>query len=186
MVGQRRNLLAYLQKKDLDAYRQLKQNGEEEAAVELLPRLERDVKYLGYGYIIDEAQLVPNVPLNFYAFRVMVGLGCYFILFFAVVLFLIYKKRMANVRWMQWVGLWTIPLAYIAGQAGWIVAEVGRQPWAIQDLLPVNAAISAVSVGSVRTTFFLFFAVFTVVLAAGICIVVRIIKKGPEQLTIDN
>lgn len=170
----------------LDAYRQLKQNGEEEAAVELLPRLERDVKYLGYGYITDEAQLVPNVPLNFYAFRVMVGLGCYFILFFAVVLFLIYKKRMANVRWMQWVGLWTIPLAYIAGQAGWIVAEVGRQPWAIQDLLPVNAAISAVSVGSVRTTFFLFFAVFTIVLAAGICIVVRIIKKGPEQLTIDN
>ena len=167
----------------LGAYREARQNGDRQAADEILPRLEDNVKYLGYGYIEDTAQLVPDVPLNFYAFRVMVGLGCYFILFFAVVLFLACKRRLAGVRWMQWVGLWTIPLAYIAGQAGWIVAEVGRQPWAIQDLLPVNAAISAVSTGSVRTTFFLFLAVFTFVLAAGICIVVRIIRKGPEQST---
>lgn len=168
----------------LDAYRRAGQNGDAAAADSILPRLESNVKYLGYGYIEDAGDLVPDVPLNFYAFRVMVGLGCYFILFFAVVLFLDYKKRLSSLRWMHWVGLCTIPLAYIAGQAGWIVAEAGRQPWAIQDLLPVNAAISAVSTASVQTTFFLFLVVFTVVLAAGIGITLRIIKKGPE--TMDN
>ena len=45
-------------------------------------------------------------------------------------------------RWLQRVALWTIPLAYIGSQAGWVVAEVGRQPWAIQDMLPIGAAIS--------------------------------------------
>ena len=53
---------------------------------------------------------------------------------------------------MHWVALLTIPLGYLAGQAGWVVAECGRQPWAIQDMLPVNAAISKLDVGSVQTT----------------------------------
>ncbi|WP_348248768.1 cytochrome ubiquinol oxidase subunit I, partial [Salmonella enterica] len=81
-------------------------------------------------------QLVPNVPLNFYAFRVMVILGGYFILFFIAILFFVYKKDLSQMRWMQYIGLWTIPFAYIAGQAGWVVAECGRQPWAIRDMLP--------------------------------------------------
>ena len=49
--------------------------------------------------------------------------------------------------------MWTIPLAYIGSQAGWVVAEVGRQPWAIQDMLPVGAAISKLQTGSVQLTF---------------------------------
>lgn len=165
----------------LDAYRRAKQNNDEESAALILPLLEQNVKYLGYGYIEDPNDLVPNVPLNFYAFRVMVGVGCYYILFFAVVLFLLYKKRLAEQRWLLWVGLWSIPLAYIGGQAGWIVAEVGRQPWAIQDLLPVNAAISSVSLASVQTTFFIFLTVFTVVLVAGVRICLSLIKKGPKE-----
>ena len=101
-------------------------------------------------------QLVPNVPLNFYAFRVMVILGGYFILFFIVVLFFIYKKDLSQMRWMHWIALLTIPLGYIAGQAGWVVAECGRQPWAIRDMLPTMAAISKLDVSSVQTTFFIF------------------------------
>lgn len=112
----------------------------------------------------------------------MVGLGCYFILFFAVVFFLAYKNRLASMRWMQWIALFTIILGHLAGQAGWIVAETGRQPWAIQDLLPVNAAISSVPTYSVQTTFFLFLAVFTILLIAGIGISLRIIRKGPEGM----
>lgn len=166
----------------LDAYRTAKQNGDQQAEDSILPRLQSNVKYLGYGYINEPAELVPNVPLNFYAFRVMVGLGCYFILFFAVVLFLAYKNRLASMRWMQWIALFTIILGHLAGQAGWIVAETGRQPWAIQDLLPVNAAISSVPTYSVQTTFFLFLAVFTILLIAGIGISLRIIRKGPEGM----
>ena len=82
-------------------------------------------------------------------------------------------------RWMQYIGLWTIPFAYIAGQAGWVVAECGRQPWAIRDMLPTSAAISKLDVGSVQATFFIFLILFTVMLIAEIGIMVREIKKGP-------
>ena len=146
--------------------------------------LQENIPYFGYGYIKDVNQLVPNVPLNFYAFRVMVILGGYFILFFIVVLFFVYKKDLSKMRWMHWVALLTIPLGYIAGQAGWVVAECGRQPWAIRDLLPTTAAISKLDVGSVQTTFFIFLFLFTVMLIAGTGIMVKAIKKGPD--TEDN
>ena len=90
------------------------------------------------------------------------------------------KKDLSKMRWMHWVALLTIPLAYIAGQAGWVVAECGRQPWAIRDLLPTSAAISKLDVGSVQTTFFIFLFLFFVLLIAEIGIMIRAIKKGPE------
>ena len=83
------------------------------------------------------------------------------------------------------VALVTIPLGYIATQTGWIVAEVGRQPWTIQDLLPVGAAVSGLEVGSVRTTFFIFAILFTVLLIAEIGIMLREIRRGPEQAASD-
>jgi cytochrome d ubiquinol oxidase subunit I len=83
-------------------------------------------------------------------------------------------------RWLQWICLLSIPLAYITSQAGWIVAEVGRQPWAIQDILPVQAAISDIDTGSVKLTFFIFLVLFTVLLVAEIGIMVKQIRKGPE------
>jgi cytochrome d ubiquinol oxidase subunit I len=78
------------------------------------------------------------------------------------------------------VSLLSIPLVYLAGQAGWIVAEVGRQPWVIEGLLPVKAAVSSVSVGAVQTTFFLFVAVFTLFLVIELRILFKAIKKGPN------
>lgn len=118
----------------------------------------------------------------FWSFRIMVGLGCYFILFFSVMLFLAYKKELARFSWLHHIALWSIPLAYIASQAGWIVAEVGRQPWTIQDMLPVNAAISRLEAGSVQTTFFIFLVMFTVLMIAEIGIMVKAIRKGPEHV----
>ena len=63
--------------------------------------------------------------------QIRVGIIGYFILFFIVVLVLAYKKDLSRMRWMHWVAMLTIPLGYLAGQAGWVVAECGRQPWAI-------------------------------------------------------
>ncbi|NDV66727.1 cytochrome ubiquinol oxidase subunit I [Bacteroides sp. 224] len=163
----------------LGIYREAKKAGRSEEADAALTVLMENVKYFGYGYINDVNDLVPNVPLNFYAFRVMVILGGYFILFFMLMIFFIYKKDLTKMKWMQWIALLTIPLGYIAGQAGWIVAECGRQPWAIQDLLPVNAAISRLQTGSVQTTFFIFVVLFTVMLVAEVSILLREIKKGP-------
>ena len=97
-----------------------------------------------------------------------------------VVLWMEWKGKIVNMRWLQWVSLLSIPLVYFAGQAGWIVAEAGRQPWTIEGLLPVKAAVSSVSVGAVQTTFFLFVAIFTLFLAVEIRIIIKAIKHGPK------
>ncbi len=143
--------------------------------------LEENMPYFGYGYIKDKSELVPNVPLNFYAFRIMVMLGGLFIVYFIAVIFLMWKKDITRMKWLHIASLALIPLGYIAGQAGWIVAEVGRQPWTIQDMLPVSAAISGIETSSVRTTFFIFLVIFTVMLAAGATIMCKEIRKGPES-----
>ncbi len=77
--------------------------------------------------------------------------------------------------------IFTIPLVYIASQAGWMVAEIGRQPWTIQDVLPLQAAVSAISVQSVMTTFLVFLALFTALLIAEVRIMLNQIRKGPED-----
>ena len=111
----------------------------------------------------------------------MVGLGCLFILFFAVVLFLLYKKDITKFRWLHIVAIVLVPLAYIASESGWLVAEFGRQPWTIQDMLPVSASVSEVGAGSVALTFFIFLGLFTTMLAVELSIMFKEIKKGPEH-----
>ncbi|MDR1667400.1 MAG: cytochrome ubiquinol oxidase subunit I [Bacteroidales bacterium] len=164
----------------LSDFRQAATAGDTEAKATAKAGLEENYDYFGYGYINKAEDLIPNVPLVFYSFHIMVILGMYFIAFFLVAGILVYRKKFENVRWLQKLAVWTIPLAYIAGQAGWIVAEVGRYPWAIQEVLPLNAAVSKISTGSVQLTFFLFLALFTVLLVAELGILTRQIKKGPE------
>jgi len=77
------------------------------------------------------------------------------------------------------VAIISVPVVYICSQAGWIVTEVGRQPWTIQDLLPVQASVSGVSSGSVLTTIIIFFVFFSVLLVAELSIMFKVIKKGP-------
>ena len=162
-------------------FRKAKEDNDESAMGIARGILDKNMPYFGYGYIDEPARLVPHVGTMFWAFRVMVGLGMYFILFFAVILFFAWKRRLSEISWLHWIALWTIPLAYIASHAGWIVAEVGRQPWTIQDMLPVNAAVSRLTTGTVQTTFFIFLVMFTVLLVAEIGIMVKAIRKGPEE-----
>ena len=160
-------------------YRTLK-DSDPAAAAEAREILDKNIEYFGYGYIDSRDELVPPVGLIYWAFRVMVGLGGALLLLMFVVLWAEWKKRLADIKWLQWAALLSIPLVYIAGQAGWIVAEVGRQPWVIEGLLPVKAAVSSVSVGAVQTTFFLFVAIFTLFLVIELRILTKAIKKGPE------
>jgi len=108
-------------------------------------------------------------------------LGFYFILLFGLVLFYFYNGKIENQIWLLRASFLSIPLAYLAGQLGWAVAEVGRQPWAIQDVLPLNAAISNISSTSVMITFFLFLVLFTALLVAEIRIMIKQVKKGPHE-----
>lgn len=149
------------------------------ARAEAVKKLRRDFDYFGYGYLKSPEELVPPVAITFYSFRIMVMLGGYFIALFAGVLAL--GRRIAKWRLALWGMLFTIPLAYAASEAGWIVAEVGRQPWSIQGLLPNVAAVSRLSTSSVQLTFFIFLVLFTVLLLAELRIMCRAIADGPEQ-----
>lgn len=161
------------------SYRELKDT-DPEAAAEARALLDENIDYFGYGYIDSPEELVPPVELVYWAFRVMVGLGGFLLLLMGVVLWSERRKRLGDMRWLQRIALLSIPLVYIAGQAGWIVAEVGRQPWVIEGLLPVGAAVSSVSVAAVKTTFFLFVAIFTLFLVIELRILFQAIKKGPN------
>ena len=136
--------------------------------------------WFGYGYLSSPEQTVPNVPLLFYSFRTMVGFGMLFIALLVTVWWLNRRDRLAEKRWLLRLCVWMIPAAYLASQAGWVLAEVGRQPWAIQGMMPVGIAASKIPSGSVSVTFFLFLALFTALLAAELTIMTRQIQLGPE------
>lgn len=164
----------------LSGYREAKKSGDTAAADNHRKTLDENIKYFGYGYIDNAEQTVPYIPVCFWAFRVMVGLGVLFLLFFALSAFLSYKKDITKMRWLHITGMALLPLGYIASEAGWIVAEFGRQPWTIQDMLPTWAAVSDISSSSVMLTFFVFLALFTLLLIVEISIMCKAIRKGPE------
>ncbi|WP_028913314.1 cytochrome ubiquinol oxidase subunit I [Prevotella sp. MA2016] len=173
----------------LAAYRKAKADGAPDSIINRqLSILNSNIKFFGYGYVKDKSQLVPPVAVNFWAFRIMVGVGCLFIAFFAVILavsyrwpkFLFGKRDITTLpAWHYWLAIALIPLAYIGSECGWLVAEFGRQPWTIQDMLPTWVAVSDLQSSSVITTFFLFLILFTTMLAVEINILLKQIKKGP-------
>lgn len=159
----------------------MKENDTEEMALQRAI-LDDNFAYFGYGYIQEPTDLIPPVGLTFYAFHIMVALGGFFILLFILTFMLEKRGKLADARWMHYICLFSIPLAYIASQAGWIVAEVGRQPWAIQDILPTSASISRLDASSVQLTFFIFLVLFTVLLIAELSIMLKAIRRGPDNL----
>lgn len=175
---------------ELARYRDARESGDLKAVAEITRKFDPSTPegreflgeyfaYFGYGYLQSPEQLVPNVPLLFYSFRVMVGAGCLFILLLALVWWYNRRDKLAGKRWLLRLSIAAIPLAYLASQAGWVVAEVGRQPWVIQDLMPVGIGVSKLPGESVATTFFLFLALFTALLIAELSILFRQIRRGP-------
>ncbi len=196
----------------LKGYRDAMKANDENTASHHLHNLLDNMQFFGYGYIRDKSEVVPYVPVNFWAFRIMVGLGCLFIVFFAGMILLTYeipfislvtRRLLAAIgllpeteadgyditnlpAWHYWVAIIMVPLAYICSESGWLVAEFGRQPWTIQDMLPTWAAVSDLHSSSVIITFFIFLILFTTMLAVEINILLKQIKKGPENSTIHN
>ncbi|HNW98176.1 MAG TPA: cytochrome ubiquinol oxidase subunit I [Bacteroidales bacterium] len=141
---------------------------------------EANYSFFGYGYLNKPESIIPNIPMTFYSFHIMVTLGFYFIGFFLLIIFLLLKKKIEHNRFWLRLGIWSFPLAFLASITGWIVAEVGRQPWAIQDLLPTAIATSNIDTSAVQITFFLFAVLFTILLIAEIKIMLTQIKSGPK------
>jgi len=138
-------------------------------------------KYFGYSAVNKPEEVVPDVSGSFYSFHLMVMLGFLFILIFAVALFLLHKGTLAESKWFLWSAFLALPLPYIASELGWLLTEVGRQPWIIQDMMTVSKAVSQIKSGTVITTFILFAILFTGLLISEVSIMVKQIKTGPKH-----
>ncbi len=165
----------------LNRYKEAKIAGDTLAMNLALAEFKETFHDFGYAYFDHVEQIVPNITLVFYSFHIMVALGFLFLVIFILTFWFTYKEKIESKKWLLRVALWSIPLGYLASQLGWVVAEVGRQPWAIQNILPVFKATSHLSVGAVQTTFFLFLVLFTILLTAEIRILIKQIKNGPKE-----
>ncbi len=166
----------------LKLYKSAKKEGDTLTAQTALTNFKKDYSDFGYAHFTHPEQIVPNIPLVFYSFHLMVGLGFLFLIIFILTLWYSFKDKLSEKKWLLKISLWSIPLGYIASQLGWVVAEVGRQPWVIQDVLPVFKATSHLSVSNVQITFFLLLFLLTTLFIAEIKILLNQIKKGPKEL----
>ena len=126
---------------------------------------------------------VPAVSPLFWSFRIMVGLGFYFIALFAVAFWLASRRRLVQSRTFLWVALITLPAPWIAAELGWFVAEVGRQPWVIEGVLPTFLAVSSISAGNVLITLVGFVLFYSALAVVDVYLMVKAIKAGPAAVT---
>ena len=121
---------------------------------------------------------VPNVMMAFFSFRIMAGLGFLFIGIFALAFFFVSMKRKVP-RWFLRVAVLAIPLPWIAAELGWVLAEVGRQPWVIDGVLPTFLGVSSLSASQVIMTMVGFTLLYGTLAVIEISLMLRAIKAGP-------
>lgn len=158
---------------------------------------EENGRYLGYAYLLKryvedprkatETQIekaawdtVPRVWPMFWSFRLMVGLGFYFILFTGTFFYLASTGRIEKYKWLLRLAVVSIPLPWIAAELGWFVAEYGRQPWIIEGVLPTAIAVSHLGIWEVAITMTGFVAFYTVLLIIEMSLMIKAIKAGPQ------
>jgi cytochrome d ubiquinol oxidase subunit I len=164
-----------------------------------LHRFEAHQNDLGYGllmlrYVDDPAtataeqvdtaawSTVPNVPVLFWSFRCMVALGIYFIILFATAFCLSTRHRFEQHPWFLRLAFWSLPLPWIAVELGWIVAEYGRQPWAVDGVLPTFLGVSPTAAGNVWLSLLGFLVFYTGLAGVDIFLMSRTIRRGPDGL----
>lgn len=165
----------------LKTYKQAVKDKDDALASQSLQTLRANFRDFGYGYLSSPYDTIPPVPLVFYSFRLMVGLGMLFVLLFICSWWYAKKRKFEKFKFIPYLAIARVPLAYIASQCGWIVAEVGRQPWVVQNLMPTNVAITRIASGWVVTTFWMFAILFTLLLIAEIGIMFTQIRKGVKE-----
>ena len=127
------------------------------------------------------ADTVPDIWPLFWSFRVMAGSGFYFIAFFGAAFILASKGWIEKSRPALWIALFTLPLPWIAAEAGWIVAEYGRQPWAIEGVLPTVYAASDLKFWDLVISISLFAILYSVMAAIMVFLMIKTIKHGPSD-----
>ena len=175
-----------------DALERLKVSPEDKAARGQFELHRRD---LGYGLLLkryvadprkaDAATIrkaawdtVPNVPVMFWAFRAMAGIGFLQVAVFAAA-FVLTALRRCETRWILWTAVLIMPLPWIAAEAGWMLAELGRQPWAVEGVLPTFLGASSLTVAQLWTTIVGFTLLYGALAIVEVGLIIRTIKRGP-------
>ncbi|HZD30921.1 MAG TPA: cytochrome ubiquinol oxidase subunit I, partial [Candidatus Angelobacter sp.] len=122
-----------------------------------------------------------NIPLLYFAYHIMVGLGTLFIAVMALALILLWRGTLFETRWLLWILMLSFPFPYIANTAGWMTAEMGRQPWLVYGLMRTEEGFSKmVSAGNGWFTFLGFLGMYTVLGLLFVFLVWREIEHGPD------
>jgi cytochrome d ubiquinol oxidase subunit I len=174
-------LAVHAEPTDADARIRLAEQWQDLGYALLLKRYREDVTNATDEEIALAAMdTVPRVQPLFWAFRVMVGLGFYFIAFFAVAFWLSTRGAFERNPLFLKAAVISLPLPWIAAEAGWFVAEYGRQPWVIEGVLPTFYAVSDLSVTNVLISLIGFVVLYTVLAVIEVFLLVKTIKAGPE------
>lgn len=128
------------------------------------------------------ADTIPKVAPMFWAFRVMVGLGMLFLFIFSASFYFLAVRNLAPQRWLMRLALYSIPLPWLAIEAGWFVAEFGRQPWTISGILPTFLSVSNIPASNVYTSLAGFIAFYTLLLAVELFLMFKYARLGPSAL----
>ena len=125
---------------------------------------------------------IPNVAPIFWSFRFMVGIGVWLLFVFSAAFIILARRQLARNRWIMKVAMWSLPLPWIAMELGWIVAEYGRQPWTISEVLPTHLSVSSVSLGQVLFSLGGFIVFYTALLVVEVYLLQKYIRIGPSSL----
>ena len=168
---------------DMQAQANLKQYGDDLGFGLLLKSYVPDVRQATANDIAHAArETIPRVAPMFWSFRLMVGCGFLLLILILFALYTTIRNTFAEKRWLlKWV-LWSIPLPWLACEAGWFVAEYGRQPWTVYGVLPTNLSASSLTTTSIWGSIFGFTALYTILLIAEIYLMVRFSRQGPGSL----
>jgi cytochrome d ubiquinol oxidase subunit I len=128
-----------------------------------------------------------NIPLLYYSYHIMVGLGTIFIAIMVIATFLLWRGKLFDAPWILWVLMLSVPFPYIANTAGWLTAELGRQPWLVYGLLRTDQGYSrTVSAGNGLFTLLGFMGMYTVLGILFLFMVRREIEHGPEPVAAER
>ncbi len=122
--------------------------------------------------------LIPDVPVMFWSFRVMAGLGFYFIALFTLAFTLASLRRLQH-NWFLRLAFISLPLPWVAAELGWVIAEYGRQPWAVDGVLPTFLGVSSRGAGNVWLSLAGFALFYSTLAIVDVALLVKYIRLGP-------